>query len=78
MVIADRAHWAIEILLAAWSEVGSITDQGRPTIKHRFLVCFTLNNRRNLLQRRGCPPCATFGREHWWRPYTTCAARRHM
>src|SRR5262245_36619656 len=38
--------------------VGSITDQWRPTIKPRFLVCFTLNNRRNLLHRRGCPPCA--------------------
>src|SRR5262249_37204040 len=37
---------------------GSMTDQGRPTIEHHFLVCCTLNNRRNLLHRRGCPPCA--------------------
>jgi len=44
--------------------MGSITDQGRPTIKHRFLVCWPLNNRRNLLHRRGCPPCANFCREH--------------
>src|SRR5262245_57118005 len=42
---------------------GSITDQGRPTIKHRFLVCCILNNRRNLLHRRGCPPCAKTGYE---------------
>ena len=42
----------------------TITDQGRPTIKHRFLVCCTLNNRRNLLHRRGCPPCARSGPEH--------------
>ena len=30
MVIADRAHWAIEIPLAAWSDVGQIRLSPRP------------------------------------------------
>src|SRR5215510_5696536 len=48
-----------------------------PWTKQQPCYCSTPSNGPAGRTRCRMALCATFGREHRWRPYTTCAARRH-